>query len=135
VKFLTNLKLILGSDALLNFIFSINMFSMSGIPPLAGFFVKFDILFYIINSSNFYLSFFILLATVANFFYYLRMIKIIYFENTNMDFMYKSKNIVKADNTSKYFIITTCIHIILFFVLYYERTFFFILDNILKSLI
>ncbi len=136
VKFLTNLKLILGGDALLNFIFSINMFSMSGIPPLAGFFVKFDILYFLLNSSNFYLSFFILLATVANFFYYLRMIKIIYFENISViDYFSKTQSLFNKNNTSKYLLISIMIHLILFYVLYYERSFFYIMDHILKILI
>jgi NADH:ubiquinone oxidoreductase subunit 2 (subunit N) len=83
IKFLTNLKIILANNFFLNLIFAINIFSMAGIPPLAGFFIKFDVLYYVLYSSNFYLTFFILLITVINFFYYLRLIKIVYFESIN----------------------------------------------------
>jgi NADH-quinone oxidoreductase subunit N len=64
----------------LSIIFTFVIFSMSGIPPLAGFFVKFDILLNLMKSTNMYIVALILLLTVISFFYYLRMIKIIFFE-------------------------------------------------------
>jgi NADH-quinone oxidoreductase subunit N len=54
---------------------------MSGIPPFGGFFVKLDVLIVLIENTNFYITFFLFFSTVASFFYYLRLIKIIYFDN------------------------------------------------------
>jgi NADH-quinone oxidoreductase subunit N len=54
---------------------------MSGIPPFGGFFVKLDVLIALIEDSNFFVAFFLFFCTVASFFYYLRLIKIIYFDN------------------------------------------------------
>jgi NADH-quinone oxidoreductase subunit N len=48
---------------------------------MGGFFVKFEVLYSIINSSYFFLGFIVLVCTVVSFYYYLRVIKIIYFED------------------------------------------------------
>jgi NADH-quinone oxidoreductase subunit N len=59
------------------------IFSMSGIPPFGGFYVKLDVLTIVLEYSNFYIAFILFFCTVASFFYYLRLIKIIYFDNKN----------------------------------------------------
>ena len=56
------------------------LFSLAGIPPLAGFFAKFYIFVAVIEQSMFLLAIVGLLSTVIAAFYYLRIIKIIYFD-------------------------------------------------------
>ena len=56
------------------------LFSLAGIPPLAGFFAKFYIFKAVIEQSMYFLSIVGLLSTVIAAFYYLRIIKIIYFD-------------------------------------------------------
>ena len=56
------------------------LFSLAGIPPLAGFFAKFYIFMSIIEQSMYFLAIIGLLSTVVAAFYYLRLIKIIYFD-------------------------------------------------------
>ena len=56
------------------------LFSLAGIPPLAGFFAKFYIFFAVINQSMYFLAIVGLLSTVIAAYYYLRIIKIIYFD-------------------------------------------------------
>ena len=56
------------------------LFSLAGIPPLAGFFAKFYIFMAIIEKSMYFLAVVGLLSTVIAAFYYLRIIKIIYFD-------------------------------------------------------
>ena len=56
------------------------LFSLAGIPPLAGFFAKFYIFKAVIEQSMFFLAVVGLLSTVVAAFYYLRIIKIIYFD-------------------------------------------------------
>jgi len=53
---------------------------MSGIPPLGGFFIKLDVLLALLETSQFYINFLLLFFSVISFFYYLRLIKIIYFD-------------------------------------------------------
>jgi len=66
---------------LLSFSLLIVLFSLAGIPPLAGFFAKFYVFMAVIEQSMFFLAIVGLLATVVAAFYYLRIIKVIYFDN------------------------------------------------------
>ena len=56
------------------------LFSLAGIPPLAGFFAKFYIFKSVIGQSMYFLAIVGLLSTVVAAFYYLRIIKTIYFD-------------------------------------------------------
>ena len=66
-------------------IFAFLMFSISGIPPFAGFFIKLDIIAAVMNASLFSVLYFIFITTIAVFFYYLRIIKIIYYDTTKIE--------------------------------------------------
>ena len=57
------------------------LFSLAGIPPLAGFFAKFYIFKAVIEQSMYFLAIVGLLSTVIAAFYYLRIIKVIYFDD------------------------------------------------------
>ena len=57
------------------------LFSLAGIPPLAGFFAKFYVFKAVLEQSMFFLAIVGLLSTVIAAFYYLRLIKIMYFDN------------------------------------------------------
>lgn len=85
-KFLTNLISILNKSWPIQFIFSLVIFSMAGIPPFAGFFIKLNILIGLENSERNALVFLVLLFTVLSLFYYLRLIKIIQFDNISFNF-------------------------------------------------
>ena len=57
------------------------LFSLAGIPPLAGFFAKFYIFLAVIEKEMYFLAIIGLLSTVVAAFYYLRIIKTIYFDD------------------------------------------------------
>ena len=83
-KYYENLEDLSGlskNHPLLSFSLLIVLFSLAGIPPLAGFFAKFYVFMAVIEQSMFFLAIIGLLATVVAAFYYLRIIKIIYFDN------------------------------------------------------
>ena len=65
---------------------SLTMFSLAGVPPLAGFFGKFYIFMSAIESNMFILSIIGVLASVVGAFYYLRIVKIIYFDEPQEKF-------------------------------------------------
>jgi len=89
--------------------FLIIMFSLAGIPPLAGFFAKFYIFMSVIESEMYTLAIVGLLSTVISAFYYLRIIKIIYFDEIQNPFD-KTKNL---GITSTVFL--SCSILVLFF--------------------
>jgi len=62
------------------------LFSLAGIPPLAGFFAKFYIFKSVLEQSMFFLAIVGLLSTVVAAFYYLRLIKIMYFDKEKEKF-------------------------------------------------
>jgi len=66
--------------------FLIIFFSLAGIPPLAGFFAKFYIFISVIEARMYTLAIIGLLATVISAFYYLKIIKIIYFDKPKEPF-------------------------------------------------
>ena len=66
--------------------FLIILFSLAGIPPLAGFFAKFYVFMAVIESKMYSLAIIGLVTTVISAFYYLRIIKIIYFDRPKKPF-------------------------------------------------
>ena len=56
------------------------LFSLAGVPPMAGFFAKFYVFTAVVKESMYFLAITGLLSTVISAFYYLRIIKIIYFD-------------------------------------------------------
>jgi len=66
--------------------FLIILFSLAGIPPLAGFFAKFYVFMAVIEVKMYTLAIIGLVTTVVSAFYYLRVIKIIYFDKPKKPF-------------------------------------------------
>ncbi len=64
-----------------SFAFSIILFSLAGIPPLAGFICKLYVFMAVINSGIIILAIIGALASVVGAFYYLRLVYIIYFSS------------------------------------------------------
>ena len=69
------------------------MFSMAGIPPLAGFFGKFYVFVAAIDAGLISLAVFGLLASVVSAFYYIRIVKIMYFDEAAEGFQDPSKSL------------------------------------------
>ena len=66
--------------------FLIILFSLAGIPPLGGFFAKFYIFTSVIEQRMYTLAIIGLLTTVVSAFYYLKIIKTIYFDESAVIF-------------------------------------------------
>ncbi len=62
------------------------LFSLAGIPPLGGFFAKFYVFTSVIEQQMYALAIIGLLTTVISAFYYLRIIKTIYFDDSTISF-------------------------------------------------
>ena len=95
---------------MLAFSFLIMLFSLAGIPPLAGFFAKFYIFMAVIEVKMYTLAIIGLVTTVISAFYYLRIIKVIYFDkpkkpfDKNYDWGLKSSLILSSILILIYFI-------------------------------
>ena len=109
----------------LSFILAISMLSMSGIPPLAGFYVKFEILYSLVESEYFNIALLALLLTVFSFFYYLRVIKILYFEPV------KKFKLQFRLNKTQALLLAICFLFLINFSLYFQQPIVYIIKNII----
>ena len=68
------------TNPLLAFFFAMLLFSLAGVPPLAGFFAKFYVFLAAIKAGLFALAVIGVLTSVVGAFYYLTIIKVMYFD-------------------------------------------------------
>ncbi|MCR4281790.1 MAG: NADH-quinone oxidoreductase subunit NuoN [Bauldia sp.] len=68
------------SNPVLAFMLAMLLFSLAGIPPLAGFFAKFYVFLAAIQAGLYVLAVIGVLASVVGAYYYLRIVKIMYFD-------------------------------------------------------
>jgi NADH-quinone oxidoreductase subunit N len=68
------------TNPLLAFFFAMLLFSLAGVPPLAGFFAKFYVFVAAIKAGLFTLSVIGVLTSVVGAYYYLSIVKVMYFE-------------------------------------------------------
>lgn len=80
LKYTTDLAFLSQSSPILAMTIMITMFSIAGIPPLAGFFSKAFLLFATISAEQFALAIVVIISSVVSCFYYIRIVKIMYFE-------------------------------------------------------
>jgi NADH-quinone oxidoreductase subunit N len=66
--------------------FLVILFSLAGIPPLGGFFAKFYVFTAVVEQQMYALAIIGLLTTVISAFYYLKIIKTIYFDDSVISF-------------------------------------------------
>ena len=97
------------SHRYLAYIMAFFMFSMSGIPPMAGFFGKLVILKAAVASGFYMLAVIGVIGSVVACFYYLRVIKVMFFDGLEL-------SLDKVPSTSRQIVVTICALIVLFFV-------------------
>ena len=80
VEGISDLAGLARTQPLLAFAFALLMFSMAGIPPLAGFFGKLYVFLAAVEAGLYTLAVIGVLASVIGAFYYLRIVKLMYFD-------------------------------------------------------
>ncbi len=85
------------------------LFSLAGVPPLGGFFAKFYVFVAVLEKEMYALAIIGLLTTVMSAFYYLKIIKTIYFDDSIITFE-STKN-----RTAQISVFASCIILITFF--------------------
>jgi NADH-quinone oxidoreductase subunit N len=87
-KDLADLILLSKSNKMLAIILAIAILSIAGLPPMIGFIVKFGIFLVSIESSMYFVALFSILFSVISTFYYIRIVKILYFEKSLIGKLY-----------------------------------------------
>jgi len=95
-KELGDFILLRDSNPMLAIILSLTLFSMAGIPPIVGFLAKLGIFLTVLKSSFYLVALISILLSVISTFYYIRLIKILYFENVLVGKLYIPINTNKA---------------------------------------
>jgi NADH-quinone oxidoreductase subunit N len=74
------------SEPMMALIFAVLLFSLAGIPWMAGFFAKFYVFRAAIDAGLYWLAVFGVLASVVGAYYYLRIVKVMYFDEPRAAF-------------------------------------------------
>ena len=82
-KELSNFSNFYRSNKVMASFFSFALFSIAGIPPFIGFIAKFGVFVTVIESYLFLAAVFSILCSILSVFYYLRIIKLIFFEKSD----------------------------------------------------
>jgi NADH-ubiquinone oxidoreductase chain 2 len=114
VSFISQLKGQFKANPILGLSFAICLFSMAGIPPLVGFFAKYSVLYSAIENGYYFLALVGILASVVSAAYYLRVIRVIHFDNATAD--QKDQGTVVLTSVHSY-VIAVLTLFVLFFIL------------------
>ena len=87
-------------------IIAILMFSFIGMPPLAGFFAKWQVFLAAIDAHLFGLAIIGVLASAVSAFYYLRVIKVMYFDEPVVEFVAVPAELTAVMGLAGFFIVT-----------------------------
>ena len=117
-KDLGDLALLQESNNILAQGLGITLFSLAGLPPMIGFFAKMGVFKILSGLSIYYLSVLNILFSVIATFYYLRITKIIFFENTLIGHLYTTIN------SKKVFFINLLIFLLVF--LFFDPLFLYL---------
>lgn len=81
-KDLTDFKSLMISHPIIALIFSLILFSLAGFPPLIGFYAKISVFLTLIENNQYILAVITILCSVISSFYYIRIVKVMYFEKS-----------------------------------------------------
>ena len=112
IKYTTDLAMLAKTNPILASTLTITMFSIAGIPPLAGFYSKAFLMFAAMTSAQYLLAIVGVLTSVVTCFYYIRIVKIMYFESPSkwLTFMQVPKESSLLLGLTLSFLLFFCIH-------------------------
>jgi NADH:ubiquinone oxidoreductase subunit 2 (subunit N) len=123
-KELGDLVLLKESNPMLALILAITLFSIAGIPPIVGFLAKIGIFLTVVKSSAYLVAVLSILFSVISTFYYIRLIKVLYFENTLVGKLYIPISTQKAllISTLALSLIVLCLDPTILYLVFYKAT-------------
>jgi len=107
-KDITDFVLLKKSNKMLALFLTILLFSIAGFPPMIGFLVKIGVFLVSLEASMFCVAFLAILFSVIATFYYIRIIKLIFFENKLVGKLYQPISVERA------FIIVFLVYLLIF---------------------
>ncbi|MCI4077351.1 hypothetical protein MM809_32095, partial [Klebsiella pneumoniae] len=92
----------------LAFLMLLVMFSMAGIPPLMGFYAKFGVIMALLKQGYVWLSVFAVVMSLIGAFYYLRVVKVMYFDESG-----RAHPTVGGNNAAKFLLSVNALLLVL----------------------
>lgn len=123
-KELGDLVLLNESNPMLALILAITLFSIAGIPPIVGFLAKIGIFLVVVKSSAYLVAVLSILFSVISTFYYIRLVKVLYFENTLVGKLYLPITTQKALLVSilSLLLIVLCVDPMIIYLVFHKAT-------------
>lgn len=123
-KELGDFVLLKESNPMLALILAMTLFSLAGIPPLVGFLIKIGVFSVAVKSSAYLVSVISIVLSVISTFYYIRLIKVLYFENAFVGKLYLPIMTRKALLIAilALSLIVLCLDPMLLYLLFYKAT-------------
>jgi NADH-quinone oxidoreductase subunit N len=78
-KFILNWGLVSKTNLGLSLLLSLTLFSMAGIPPLSGFFMKLSVIVCLLDQFQIFTVIFVIIITCFSVFYYIKLIRLMFF--------------------------------------------------------
>lgn len=103
IQFISQLRGQFNTNPVLVLSLAVCLFSMAGIPPLMGFFAKQMVLYSAIHEGYFFVSVIAIVTSVISAAYYLRIVKVMYFDplaNSNFDHIMSDKIVTDSSAES-----------------------------------
>lgn len=117
-KDLSDFILLNKTNTLVSIIFSTVILSLAGFPPLIGFYVKLNIFLTVIESSIYFAAIIGIICSVISTFYYIRIIKVLYFESGIVGNLYISISYIFS------LILTFCFYLVV--ILFFHTNFIYL---------
>jgi NADH-quinone oxidoreductase subunit N len=112
VRYLTDFIGLSRINPILAITITLTLFSMAGVPPLAGFFSKLYVFFAAVDASMYLIVIVGVLTSCIGAYYYIRLIKVMFFEKVS------NWNVYKVLDREKSLVLGITFFIILFFFMY-----------------
>ena len=96
--FISTLKHLTVNNSILAFVFVFLLFSLAGIPPFVGFLSKVYVYFALIQNNKYEIAAFIFYVSVFGVYYYIKILKIIYYENIILTSHFKEQSSFESVN-------------------------------------
>ena len=113
--FLTSFTNLFKHNSIWSFLVLFIFFSMCGIPPLSGFIAKMFVYSSLLDLDYFLVSVFLILVGAFSSFYYIRIIKIMFFENSSVSSLYNNHSLYRIP----FFVLDCSLYAFLFFLLFF----------------
>jgi NADH-quinone oxidoreductase subunit N len=129
LKSIFELMGLLNSNFLVAIFFILNLFSLRGLPPLAGFFVKFYLFLNALGSEFFFFLYLSILGSIFSAVIYLRLIRLVLFNKYNNIFFFRPINSKITSLISFLFLLNV---LLLFYINEFFQIFYIIILSLFK---